>query len=282
MPTPKKSGRSESPTQPAPRQGVWSRRWLLAGLIVGVMGAGAMWLFARERPTAIYDYRVVKTYPHDARAFCQGLVIHEGVLYEGTGKYGESELRRVELKTGEVRQRQPLDRRLFGEGITVWGDKIYQLTWKGHLCMVYDRESFALVDRFRYGGEGWGLTHDGTHLLMSDGSSTIRVLNPDDFRLVRRLFVKNNGRPLMHLNELEFVEGEIFANVWRHDQIARIDPETGHVTGWIDLTGLYPRRERRHPENVLNGIAYDDEKRQLFVTGKYWPQLYHIELTPRR
>lgn len=256
-------------------------RWLLVAVAVGLAG-GAVWLFARERSPGIYGYRVIETYPHDGRAYCQGLVIADGELYEGTGRKGQSTLRRVDLETGRVLQQHALDRRHFGEGITVLDDRIYQLTWKAGICYVYDRETFREIKRFRYDGEGWGLTHDGTHLIMSDGSSRLQFRDPETFQVVRRAWVRSSGRAVTNLNELEFVEGEILANVWRKDYIARIDPRSGNVHGWIDLSNLYPPRQRRDREHVLNGIAYDADARRLFVTGKNWPKLYEIRVVGRR
>jgi len=222
---------------------------------------------------------VVNEFKHDHHAYTQGLVFADGFLYEGTGKLGESTLRKTELKSGKVLRSHSLDRRMFGEGITIWGDQIIQLTWRSHVAIVYDKETFRELHRFRYSGEGWGLTHNGTHLIMSDGSSTLRFLDPKTFKVVRRLLVHNQGRRLGHLNELEYVGGEILANIWTEDWIARISPETGRVTGWINLRGLLPGRTGR--DAVLNGIAYDPEGNRLFVTGKNWPTLFEIRVTPR-
>ena len=227
----------------------------------------------------IYGFQVVRAFPHDPRAYTQGLVFEGGFLYEGTGKYGESTLRKVELETGRVVQSRALERRLFGEGIAILGDRIIQLTWRAGTGIVYDKASLRELRRFRYTGEGWGLAWDGTHLIMSDGSSTLRFLDPTTFKVVRRLLVRSRGRRVGRLNELEYVEGEIFANIWYKDWIARISPATGEVTGWIDLRALWPDREDR--EAVLNGIAYDPTNRRLFVTGKNWPKLYEIRLVPR-
>jgi glutamine cyclotransferase len=238
-----------------------------------------VWALARERTPPVYGFQVVHAFPHDARAYTQGLVFEDGFLYEGTGKYGQSTLRKVELETGRVLQSHSLDRRLFGEGITIWGDQIIQLTWRSRTGIVYDKETFRELRRFRYLREGWGLTHDGTHLIMSDGSSTLWFLDPGNFKLARRLLVQNQGRRLGHLNELEYVDGEILANVYTEDWIARISPETGEVTGWIDLRALMPRRADQ--DAVLNGIAYDPEGKRLFVTGKDWPKLFEIRVTPK-
>lgn len=261
------------------------RGWMLLGAIALAAGfggllvaAGSQWLFARERGPTVQGYRVVAVYDHDRNAFCQGLVYDNEELWEGTGKYGQSALRKVDLASGRVLQEHRISARQFGEGITVMGDLVYQITWKARTCYVYDRKTFREVKRFRYEGQGWGLTHDGTHLIMSDGSSALRFIDPDTFEVVRRVWVRASGRGVSELNELEYVDGEIFANVWRKDGIARIDPQTGVVTSWINLTDLYPLRKRRDRENVLNGIAYDAKEKRLFVTGKNWPKLYEIQI----
>jgi glutamine cyclotransferase len=251
--------------------------WLAA--LFGVAGICVVWVLARDGVPPTQGYRVVHVYPHDPDAYTQGLIFTDGHLYESTGKYGESSLRKVELQTGRVVQSRALARDLFAEGITAWENRIVQLTWKNQLGIVYDKESLREVQRFRYSGEGWGLTHDGTHLIVSDGSATLRFLDPQTFRLARRLLVKSRGRRVGNLNELEYVRGEILANVWYQDYIARISPRTGEVVGWIDLSRLLP--ERRDTEAVLNGIAHDAEGNRLFVTGKNWPKLFEIELTSR-
>ena len=187
-------------------------------------------------------------------------------------------MRKVELETGKVVQQHKLDDRLFGEGITIWENHIIQLTWKARQAIVYDLATFQEKHRFSYRGEGWGLTHDGHSLIMSDGTSTLRVLDPKTFEIQRLLVVRDGNRRVNNLNELEYVEGEIYANIWYDDRIARISPSTGKVIGWLDLSRLYPRSQRPHRDAVLNGIAYDRQQRRLFVTGKDWPQLYEIRL----
>jgi glutaminyl-peptide cyclotransferase len=229
-----------------------------------------------------FGYRVVAEYPHDRRAFTQGLAYVDGVLYEGTGLNGESTLRRVELETGEVLQAVRLSEEYFGEGIAVLGDRIYQLTWKNGICVVFDRETFQLLEAFTYQTEGWGLTTDGERLIMSDGTNRLFIRDPETFAELDTIDVYEGPQAIWSLNELEIVDGEIWANVWHTDRIARIDPETGQVTGWIDLTGLLSERDReRHPVDVLNGIAYDPETDRLFVTGKLWPKLFEIEVVPQ-
>jgi len=225
-----------------------------------------------------YRYKIVNTYPHDPQAFTQGLEFHDGYLYEGTGLKGKSSLRRVELRTGRVVQIHRLPSEYFGEGITILGDKIYQLTWQNGVCFVYDRRTFRQITQFRYDGEGWGLTNDGKHLIMSDGSEVITFRDPDTFAEVRRITVRAQGKPVKNLNELEYIEGELWANIWYSDIIARIDPTTGIVKAWVDMEGLpVPNRDI---EAVLNGIAYDRQNKRIFVTGKNWSKLFEIELVP--
>ncbi len=227
----------------------------------------------------VYTYTVVNAYPHDPRAFTEGLLYRQGFLYESTGLEGASSIRKVELKTGKVLNGVNLPRDIFGEGISDWGDKLIGLTWKTQVGFVLDIEGFALKGRFDYPGEGWGLTHNATELIMSDGTAELRMLDPDTLKEKRRIKITAEGKPVDQLNELEWVDGEIFANIWQTDRIARIDPKTGHITGWIDLSGLLPQKEREGRQvDVLNGIAYDAAGKRLFVTGKLWPKLYEIKL----
>ncbi|MFQ5576623.1 MAG: glutaminyl-peptide cyclotransferase [Anaerolineae bacterium] len=231
-------------------------------------------------PITRYTYRVVNTYPHDPESYTQGLVIVNGVMFEGSGLYGRSTLRRVDLATGRVEQLHKLPLNLFGEGITVWGDKIIQLTWKAGQGFVYNRDTFELQRTFNYPTEGWGITRDGERLIMSDGSATLYFWDPDTLQEIGRVEVRGNNGPVGRLNELEYIRGEVYANVWQTDRIARIDPATGRITGWIDLTGLLTAQDRSRPVDVLNGIAYDAERDRLFVTGKLWPKLFEIVLVP--
>jgi glutamine cyclotransferase len=226
----------------------------------------------------VYSYNVVNTYPHDRDAFTEGLVFEDGVLYEGTGLYGNSSLRKVELGTGAVLQTYELPAEFFGEGITIYGDKIIQLTWQSNIGFVYDKNSFELLQEFNYSTEGWGITHDGTRLIMSDGTSTLHFLDPETFEEIGQLEVFDDDGTVTKLNELEYVQGEIYANVWQTDLVARIAPETGRVIGWVDLRGLLTAEDRSEPVDVLNGIAYDAATDRLFVTGKLWPKLFEIEL----
>ena len=230
-----------------------------------------------EIPT--YSYRVVHSFPHDPTAFTQGLLYDDGFLYESTGQYGQSSLRKVELETGTVVQLHQLDDRFFAEGLALFGNRLLQLTWRANKGFAYRLDSFELLTEFAYPTEGWGLTYDGELLVMSDGSATLYFRDPFTFAEVSRIAVVAQGRPVSQLNELEWVAGEVFANIWQTDTIARIDPATGQVSGWIDLTGLLSDADRRGSNaEVINGIAYDPEGERLFVTGKWWPKLYQIEL----
>lgn len=231
----------------------------------------------------VYGYKVVRTYPHDRTAFTQGLVYADGALYEGTGQLGQSGIRKVSLETGAVLQLRPIDARYFGEGIVIWKNSLIQLTWQHGIGFVYDRTTFEPKRTFTYTGEGWGLTHDGTRIIMSDGSAAgaLRFLDPETLKETGRLIVRAGRSPVAHLNELEYVKGEILANVWQTERIARISPKTGQVTGWIDLQGLLDPREAAGVD-VLNGIAYDAARDRLFVTGKLWPKMFEIQLVPPR
>ena len=226
----------------------------------------------------MFGYTVVHTYPHARAAFTQGLQVVDGVFYEGTGLNGRSSIRKVKIETGEVLQRREVPAAYFGEGITVRGNELFQLTWQTGIAFVYDRQTFTPRRQFRYTGEGWGLTQDRTSLIMSDGSEFLRYLDPATFTERRRVRVTAAGAPLKNLNELELVKGEIFANVWQTDYIARIDPASGKVNGYIDLRGLLTPREREATD-VLNGIAYDEANDRLFITGKLWPRVFEIRVT---
>lgn len=226
----------------------------------------------------VLGYQVRHIYPHDPTAFTQGLEYVDGFLYEGTGLNGRSSIRRVNLETGEVVQRRDVPSQYFGEGITIWRSNLIELTWTSGVAFVYDKTTFKLGRRFSYVGEGWGLTNDGTHLIMGDGTSRLRFLDPANFTERRRIEVTDNGVPVRYLNELQLMKGEILANVLGTDRIARINPDTGHVTGWIDLTGLLSPGDRAQSD-VLNGIAYDERHDRLFVTGKLWPKLFEITIT---
>jgi glutamine cyclotransferase len=225
-----------------------------------------------------YSYQIVNVYPHDRGAFTQGLVYEDGVFYEGTGLRGESSLRRVRPETGEVLQLYSLPARYFGEGITIWGERIIQLTWKAGMGFVYDKDSFELLGAFSYPTEGWGITHDGTRLIMSDGTSVLHFWDPETFEEVGQIQVYDEFGPVVMLNELEYIQGKVYAHVWQTDLVVIIDPQTGWVTGRIDLSGLLTPEDFAQPVDVLNGIAYDAEGDRLFVTGKKWPKLFEIDL----
>lgn len=227
----------------------------------------------------VWGFRIANTYPHDPQAFTQGLVYHNGFLYEGTGLYGQSSLRKVELKTGRVLQSWALPQKYFGEGITLFQNRFYQLTWQNQEGFIYDL-NFNPVGRFTYQTEGWGLTHDGQRLIMSDGSAQLFFLNPRTLRPERTLTVRAGGQPVSRLNELEYIQGRIWANVWQTSRIAIINPQSGNVEAWLDLGGLSLLAQARNPnpDAVLNGIAYDSQNRRIFVTGKLWPFLFEIEV----
>jgi glutaminyl-peptide cyclotransferase len=227
-------------------------------------------------------YQVVHAYPHDQSAFTQGLLYLDGHLYESTGLEGQSSLRMDDLETGKILQFAPLAANYFGEGLAAWGSELIQLTWQNHVAIVYDRFSFRQLRTFDYPGEGWGLTADDKTLILSDGTATLRFLDPATFREVRRVTVKSHGVPVTKLNELEYIHGEIYANIWYSDRIVRISPRDGTVLGFIDLAGLLPASQRANSGAVLNGIAYDSAHDRLFVTGKLWPKIFEIRINPEK
>ena len=231
--------------------------------------------------TPTYSYEVVNSYPHDPTAFTEGLLIHEGRLFESTGEVGKSNIREVELTTGRVLRKHDIDPKYFGEGIIIFGDKLYEMTWTTEKGFIYDWKTFRQTGEFTYKGEGWALTTDGTSLIMDNGTNMLYWRDPKTFAITDSIKVTDHGEPVMKLNELEWIKGEIWANVWQSEQIARIDPKTGVVTGWIDLTGILPSIDRTGKEDVLNGIAYDAVKDRIFVTGKNWSKLYEIKLKKR-
>lgn len=225
-----------------------------------------------------YTYRVINSFPHDPEALTQGLLFHNGTLFEGTGLHGKSTLREVELETGVVLRSLSLASQYFGEGITIYNDRVVQLTWRSNTGFLYDKDSFQLLQTFSYPTEGWGITHDGVRLIVSDGTSALYFWDPVTFEEIGRIEVHDQDGPVTQLNELEYVRGEVFANVWHTDRIAIINPHTGRVTGWINLEGLLESEEGVESADVLNGIAYDAENARLFVTGKRWPKLFEIRL----
>jgi glutaminyl-peptide cyclotransferase len=247
-------------------------------LLMGTIGFLPEKRPARDLPT--YGYQVVRSYPHDRGAFTQGLIVRNGFFYEGTGMNGRSGLRKVKIETGEVLQSKPLGAEYFGEGITDWKGSLIQITWRSEIGFVYDMNTFEQTKTWAYKGEGWGLTHDDTRVIMSDGTAALRFLDPATLKETGRLTVRDSMGPVQELNELEYVKGEIYANVWKTERIARISPKDGRVTGWIDLSGLLSSAERAGTD-VMNGIAYDAAGDRLFVTGKLWPRVFEIKLVKR-
>lgn len=237
-------------------------------------------IFGADRAVPTERYRIVHAYPHDPTAFTQGLVFVNGMLYESTGLQGQSSLRMVDLESGHVLQQHDLPAKYFGEGLTDWQSNLIQLTWQSHLGFVYDTFSFRILRTFTYPWEGWGLTHDSQHLILSDGTSVLHLLDPSTFKQVGEIRVTAGGKPVLNLNELEYIHREIYANIWETNRIAIISPATGKVIEWIDLSGLRPSAVQQNDNAVLNGIAYDSQHDRLFVTGKLWPNLYEIKLVP--
>ena len=229
-----------------------------------------------------FSYNIINTYPHDPTAFTQGLIWYKSSMYEGTGLLGRSSLRRVDLETGKIEQQVDCDDNIFGEGITISGDYVYQLTWKNHLAFVYNKKNFTLVKSFDYPRQGWGLTHDTLNLIASDGTATLYFLDPETFYEKRKITVHEGNNAIQYLNELEYIGGKIFANIYKSDHIVIINPTDGLVQGWIDLAGLHDQLHLNSNEAVLNGIMYDQEDDKLFVTGKLWPKLFQIELIPEK
>jgi glutaminyl-peptide cyclotransferase len=258
----------------------WHTLALLLAAPASLLPAQVSQKASTQRPRE-YTFKIVHTFPHDPAAYTQGLAYRDGFLYEGTGRNGTSSLRKVRLETGEVLQRRELPQEYFGEGIALIGNEVVQLTWKSQVGFVYDVSDFRLLRQFSYTGEGWGLATNGREVFMSDGTAEIRVLDIDTLQEKRRFTVRDDGIQVRELNELEFVEGELFANVWQTDRIARISPETGNVVGWIDLSGILSQIYRRERDSVLNGIAYDAKEKRLFVTGKLWPSIFEIKVVPK-
>ena len=251
---------------------------------LAIIGIGGAVLLAALVPAAFTKdsmrrVKVVKTFVHDPDAFCQGLVVDNGQMWEGTGQYGKSTLRKVDLESGKVLESVSLTQNFFGEGITLLGGKIYQLTWKEQVCLIYDAKTLQQTGTFNYDGQGWGLANDGKYLYLSDGTYSIRVIDPATFQVVKRLGVKQGRSKVDQLNELEFVKDELWANIWYQDQIVRISPKTGEVLGWIDATKLWPMSKRPTKEHVLNGIAYDAVTDKIYMTGKNWPNLFEVSVT---
>ncbi|HUS11851.1 MAG TPA: glutaminyl-peptide cyclotransferase [Pyrinomonadaceae bacterium] len=264
-------------------------RWLLAVVLaiafslsnLGCQTGTVANFPAKKGEVPVYGYEVVHVFPHDRDAFTQGLAFQDGKLLESTGEVGRSSLRRVEIETGIPVQKVEVPEPYFAEGITLLKGKIYQLTWQHQLGFIYDPATFQNIGRFSYQGEGWGLTNDGVSLILSDGTNQIRFLDPDNFQVKKTIAVLDGRTAVSEINELEYVQGEIYANIWHADRIARIDPQTGRILGWIDLTGLLQGGEVQDEEAVLNGIAYDEAGGRLFVTGKLWPKIFEIRLVQK-
>lgn len=255
-------------------------RGLLAVALLALAGGACAQALPPPAPT-VYGYEIVNTYPHDTSAFTQGLLYRDGHLYESTGLNGRSSLRKVELETGKVLRMHRLVPEFFAEGLVDWQDSLIQITWHSGVGIVYDLATFEERRRFSYPGEGWGISHDGRRLIMSDGTSQLRFLDPDTLAETGRLTVRFQGQELRGLNELEYIDGRVWANVWPTDHVVMIDPDSGHVTGHLDLGNLLPRDQRRTGEDVLNGIAWDAAGKRLFVTGKNWPQLFELKVTAK-
>lgn len=245
-------------------------------LITGVASACAFG--QAEQTPKQYGYRIINTYPHDINAFTQGLIFHEGFLFEGTGKNGFSSISKINLEDNEVLMRKALNRRYFGEGIEVVDNKIYQLTWTSNMVFVWDKNNFEQIGTHYNASQGWGLAYDGEYLILSDGTNTLQFMDTENFVTQKRVMVTFGGNPLSNINELEYINGEIWANVWQTDVIVRINPDSGVTTSFIDLTGLSNQTQLGSNEAVLNGIAWDSENNRLFVTGKHWANLFEIEL----
>jgi glutamine cyclotransferase len=236
----------------------------------------------QEEMIPVFGYEIINVYPHSAQAFTQGLVYDDGLLYEGTGLYGRSTLCRVELPTGRILDQKNLDSSLFGEGIALWKDRIIQLTWQSGLGLVYGKENMTEIGNFSYQTEGWGITTDNKSLIMSDGTDVLHILDPESFKELGRILVTASGRPLQGLNELEYIKGQIYANVWPTNWIAIISPESGEVKGKINMQGILQESDLQGGKvDVLNGIAYDASGDRLFVTGKLWPKLFEIKVVPK-
>ena len=249
-------------------------RPLALGLAVLLLWFGQ----ARASSTPVYGYTVVAKYPHSTGSYTEGFFYLNGLFYEGTGLEGRSAVMAINPQTGKVAQQVDLPSQYFGEGIVDWGANLYEWTWKSHICFVYDRFSLRLVKRLPFTGEGWGMTRTAKEIITSDGSAILRFRDPETFHETRHVVVRDGGQDISQLNELEFIKGEIYANVWHSERIARISPRDGHVIAWIDLTGLLPADQRIDSESVLNGIAYDSQHDRIFVTGKQWPAIFEIRV----
>jgi len=264
------------------RAPIHCRRGLCLSLAVVVLllDSGPAMAAATPAATPVDGYAVVAKYPHSTGSYTEGFFYLDGMLYEGTGMVGRSAVMAVDPASGKATQRHDLPPPYFGEGIVDWGPNIYEWTWQSHVCFVYDRFSLRAVKQFTYTGEGWGMTRTAKEIISSDGTATLRFRNPDTFKETRHIVVRDGSKLVSQLNELEFIHGEIYANVWHSDRIARISPRDGHVIAWIDLAGLLPDDQVIDDESVLNGIAYDAQHDRIFVTGKQWPAVFEIKVVP--
>ena len=260
------------------------KKQYLAGILIAItvlaVGPIIYFLLSTKTPGSTilhYTYEIVNEYPHDENSFTEGIAFDNGVLYESTGLYGNSTMRKLDLETGRTIQFHSLPNEFFGEGITIFGDRIIQLTWQSQKGFVYEKDTLDMVEEFSYPDEGWGITHDGKRLIMSNGSAMLTFLDPETFEITGTLWIHDSDVGLANLNELEYVNGDVYANVWEQDKIAIINIQTGQVKAWLDLAGLYDGT-LVDPNNVLNGIAYDANGDRLFVTGKRWPLLFQIKL----
>jgi len=249
--------------------------WRLAG---GLALASTLLPSCSAATAPVSGYQIVARYPHSTDSYTEGFSYLDGLFYEGTGLAGHSALMAIQPATGKVLQRVDLPDQYFGEGIVDWGPNVYEWTWQSHVCFVYDRFSLRLIKQFAYTGEGWGMTRTAREIITSDGTATLRFRDPATFKETHHVVVTDDGRPVKQLNELEYIKGEIYANIWHSDRIARISPRDGHVIGWIDLTGLLPDDQKINGESVLNGIAYDEKHDRLFVTGKQWPTVFEVRI----
>jgi glutaminyl-peptide cyclotransferase len=250
-------------------------------LVLGIAFLLCLSRLSSAAAAPVDGYKVVATYPHSTESYTEGFFYLDGKFYEGTGRSGQSAVMALDPKTGKPTVQHILPPEYFGEGIVDWGPYILEWTWKSEICFVYDRATLQPVTQFNYKGEGWGMTRTASELITSDGSATLTFRDPNTFQETHHIVVKDDGKSIDNLNELEFVKGEIYANVWHSDRIARISPQDGHVIAWIDLTGLLPAAQKTEAEAVLNGIAYDDQHDRLFVTGKLWPSIFEIKIVPR-
>jgi glutamine cyclotransferase len=249
--------------------------WRLAsGLVLG----STLLPIGSAATAPVFSYKIVAKFPHSTESYTEGFFYLDGLFYEGTGIAGHSALMAIQPETGKVLQKVDLPEQYFGEGIVDWGPNVYEWTWQSHICFVYDRFSLRMIKQFSYAGEGWGMTRTAREIITSDGTATLRFRDPATFKETHHLVVTDGGKPIKQLNELEYIKGEIYANIWHSDHIARISPRNGHVIAWIDLTGLLPESQKINDESVLNGIAYDEKHDRLFVTGKQWPTVFEIRI----